>query len=81
MFAISCPGAIVEQRLAVLFATPFLTLISWIVSAPVGWVLGGQIGPRARNVFKSSRSEVLGGVLGGLTPVLLLALLGWHLAK
>lgn len=63
-----------------LFTAPMLSLVSWILSLPVGWLLGGQIGPRLGFALRSSWAEVIGGVFGGLIPVIAIALFGWYIA-
>ncbi len=74
LFAIGIPQAIIDRDLSILVATPKLALISLVISTPIGWLLGGQIGPRFSN---SRRGESLLGIIGGLVPVTLIALWGW----
>jgi hypothetical protein len=50
-----------------------------LISAPVGWLIGGQLGPRFGDALRSERAEIAGGVLGGLVPVVLIALWGWYM--
>jgi hypothetical protein len=79
LFAVGIAPAIVGKSLALLFATPILSLASWIVSGCVGWVIGGQLGPRLGALFRTSRGEIVGGVVGGLIPVVSIALWGWYM--
>lgn len=79
LFAIGIATAIIKRDVTLLFQTPVLSVISWLVSVPAGWLVGGQIGPRLGDRFRSSRVEVVTGGLGGLLPVVLIALLGWYL--
>ncbi len=79
LFAIGLVRAILRHNLALLFSTPILGLLSWVVCGGIGWVLGGQIGPRLGEKFNSQNVEVLGGALGGLIPVLLVALWAWYM--
>jgi hypothetical protein len=79
LFAIGLVRAILGQNIALLLIAPILSLISWVVCGAVGWLLGGQIGPRLGERFYSERAEYLGGALGGLIPVLLVALWVWYM--
>ena len=73
LFAIGMVRALLARNLALVFETPILGMLSWIVCGVVGWLMGGQIGPRLGETYYSQRVEVLGGALGGLIPVLLVA--------
>jgi hypothetical protein len=79
LFAVGIAPAIIEHKLALLFATPMLGVVCWLISLPIGWVLGGQIGPRVGELFQSERAEIIGGVLGGVAPILLIAAWGWYM--
>ena len=79
LFAVGMAWAILERDIALLFRTPILNLLSWLVSSPSGWVLGGQIGPRLGELLHSPKAEVAGGIVGGLIPVLAIALWGWYM--
>ena len=79
LFALGIAPAVIMRNLAFLFSTPLLGLICWFISGGIGWVLGGQIGPRLGDAFRSRRSEFIGGAVGGLIPVCLLALWGWYM--
>ena len=81
LFAIGIGPAIVEKNLALLFGTPILGLISWVISGLLGWVLGGQVGPRLGEMFNHQKAEVVGGVVAGFIPVLLIAYWGWTMAQ
>jgi hypothetical protein len=80
LFALGLAPAILSRNISLLFGTPVLGLVSWIVSLGFGWVIGGQLGPRLGFAFKSPRAEATGGVLGGLIPIILIALFGWYIA-
>ena len=79
LFAVGIAPAIIGGHLSLLFRTPLLGLVCWMISGPVGWLLGGQIGPRFGERFRSDRAEIAGGVLGGLVPVVTIALWGWYM--
>jgi hypothetical protein len=79
LFAIGLVRAILGHNLALIFDFPILGLISWIVCGGAGWFLGGWIGPWCGGKFGSYQAELLGGALGGLIPVILLAIWAWHM--
>src|SRR3954463_8788559 len=78
LFAVGIAPAIAEQKLALLFGTPILAVISWLISGLAGWLIGGQLGPRLGDLFRNRQAEAVGGALGGLLPVILIALWGWY---
>ena len=79
LFAIGIAAAIIKPDATLLFQTPVLSVISWLLSVPAGWLVGGQIGPRIGDRFRSTKVEVIAGGLGGLIPVVIVALAGWYL--
>jgi hypothetical protein len=79
LFAADIARAIIGREPALLFSTPKLSLLCWVVSWAAGWLIGGQIGPRLGEKFGSQRIEIVGGCLGGLIPVALIALWGWYM--
>ena len=80
LFAIGAVRAILAGNATLLFATPILGLLSWVVCGLVGWFVGGQIGPRLGEKYYSQRAEMIGGAVGGLFPVLLVALWAWYMS-
>ena len=80
LFAIGVVRAILGKNIALLLSMPMLGLSSWLVCGLVGWFLGGQIGPRVGERYYSQQAELLGGAIGGLIPVLLVALWAWHMS-
>jgi hypothetical protein len=79
LFALSIARAILGHDAGLLLATSFLNVVCWLLSGVVGWIVGGQLGPRCQRFVPAERGEVIGGVLGGLAPVIFFALLGWYL--
>ncbi len=79
LFAVGIAPAIIGRNLALLFATPMIGLLCWLVSGPVGWLIGGQVGPRLGDKFMTQRAEIIGGFLGGLVPIITIALWGWYM--
>ena len=51
----------------------------WVISGPLGWFLGGLIGPRLGERYRSVGAEVFGGLLGGLIPVVLITCWAWYM--
>lgn len=74
LFAVGIPQAVMDRDLAVLFSMPRLGLICLLICGPLGWFLGGQLGPRLSN---TPRTEGIIGALGGLVPVVIVVLWGW----
>jgi hypothetical protein len=79
LFAVGIAPAIMAKNPAVLFRYPILGAICMLVGGPIGWLLGGQLGPRFGEKFDTQRAEVVGGVLGGFIPVILIAVWGWYM--
>jgi hypothetical protein len=79
LFALSIARAIIWHDAGLLLATTFLNVVCWLISGIAGWLVGGQLGPRLQPLLPAGRGEVIGGVLGGLAPVIFFALLGWYL--
>lgn len=79
LFAVGLARAIIGRQLALLFGTPILGLIGFLVSGGFGWFLGGQLGPRLGAHFRSQRMEMAGGAIGGLVPTTLIALWAWYM--
>jgi hypothetical protein len=79
LFAVGIAPAILAHEPALLFAARKLGLICWLISGLMGWLLGGQFGPRFGNRFRTRSAEITGGVMGGLIPIVLIALWGWYL--
>src|SRR3954447_20596235 len=76
LFAIGIAPAILSRNISLLFGTPILAIISWLVSGLLGWIIGGQLGPRLGDLFRNRQAEAVGGALGGLVPVIIIALWG-----
>jgi hypothetical protein len=79
LFIVGIISAIISQDPRVLFQTPIQSLISWLICTPLGWLIGGLIGPRLGERLKSRRAEIISGALGGLLPVLAIAVVGWYI--
>jgi hypothetical protein len=81
LFAVGIPPAILYGSVARLLATPILALISWMLCLVSGWFIGGSVGDRLGQKFRSQRAEIIGGALGGLFPVILVTLWSWYMVR
>jgi len=79
LLAVGIPMAIAGRDPALLVIFRNLAMMGFIICVPVGWLLGGQIGPRSTGLLGEQRGELIGGILGGLLPVL--GLMGWAWSK
>ena len=79
LFALGIAPAIISRNAALLFETPILGLASFLISGGLGWLIGGQLGPRLSQRVRFRPAEIIGGSVGGLMPVIALALWGWHM--
>ena len=80
LFAVGVVRAILDHNIVLVFRFPILGLLGFIICGGVGWLIGGQIGPRFGEKYYSQRAEYAGGGLGGLIPVLLVALWAWYMS-
>ena len=79
LFALGIAPAVIGRNPALLLDTPILGLISFFVSGALGWLIGGQLGPRIAQKFDVRQAEIIGGLVGGLVPVAAIALWGWYM--
>jgi len=79
LFAVGLAAAILGRDPALLLATPKVSTICWFIGGGGGWLIGGQLGPRLGDRFDHRNAEIIGGVVGGLIPVALVALWGWYM--
>jgi len=81
LFAIGIPPAILYHSVARLLGTPVFSFISWAVCLVLGWIIGGQMGSRTGARFRSARAEIIGGAIGGLLPVIVIAAWSWYMTS
>jgi hypothetical protein len=81
LFAVGIAPAIVYRDPAAIFGTRIISLICCVISGIGGWLIGGQLGPLVGSWFRSERAELIGGTLGGLVPVVVIALWGWYMVS
>jgi hypothetical protein len=79
LFALGIGPALISRNAALLFETPILGLASFLISGGLGWIIGGQLGPRLGQRFRFGSGEIIAGSVGGLVPVIALALWGWYM--
>ena len=79
LFAIGIAPAIIGRNASLLIGTPVLALLSCLLCGPIGWLIGGQVGPRLAGVFNNRRDEIIAGAAGGLVPVVAIALWAWYM--
>jgi hypothetical protein len=79
LVAVGLPVAVLNHDLTQLLAARTLGLLGLVISAPIGWLLGGQIGPRLENFFGPRGGGIVGGIIGGLVPVATIAVWSWHM--
>lgn len=79
LFALGLVPAIVARNPQFLAATPTMNVICFFLCGVMGWFLGGQLGPRLHGLFGEKHGHIVGGVIGGLLPVLGIAAIGWYL--
>jgi hypothetical protein len=79
LVAVVLPLAIMTRDIQALSAARTFGIIGWVICCPVGWLLGGQIGPRLEMSLGERKAGIIGGIVGGLVPVAGFVLLGWYL--
>jgi hypothetical protein len=79
LFAFGVARAVVYQDLSLMFRLPMLGMVCLLISGPIGWVLGGRLGPFLARKLRSRSCEILGGIVAGLLPVGVVLFLGWYL--
>ncbi len=81
LVAVAIPLTIIREDLRLLASARPYALVGFLVSAPVGWLLGGQISQRFGGRLGERSADILGGILGGLLPVGGFILWGWYLIQ
>jgi len=79
LFAVTIPYAILTRDLSALSMARTYGLMGFIVSTPIGWILGGQISPRIEGRLSERAAGIIGGAIGGLVPVSGFIYWGWRL--
>ena len=80
LFALGLVPATITRNPQFLVAAPTMNVISFLLCGAIGWIIGGQIGPRLPALVGEKHGHILGGIIGGLIPVLTIAAIGWYLA-
>jgi hypothetical protein len=79
LIAVALPFAIKYRDIQLLSEARTIGIIGFMVSAPLGWFIGGQIGPRLEGKFSERTAGIIGGILGGMIPVGALIFWGWRM--
>lgn len=79
LFAMGVARAVIYRDLSLVFRFPMLGTGCLVVCGPIGWFLGGRLGPLLGRRRNSQALEIIGGLLGGLLPVSAVLFLGWYL--
>lgn len=79
LVAVVLPLTIATGDIQMLTIARTLGIIGFLVSAPMGWFIGGQIGPRLEGKLSERAAGIIGGIVGGLVPVTGFILWGWYL--
>jgi hypothetical protein len=79
LLAVGLPLAIHGRDTTMLVNYRTLAVTGFLICVPLGWLLGGQIGPRCVRVFGDRHGEMIGGILGGLLPVSFI--MAWAISK
>ena len=79
LFALGLAPAIVLGKPQYLASTPIMSVFSFALCGVLGWFIGGQIGPRLHRFFGIKPGYIVGGIIGGLCPILAITMLGWYL--
>jgi hypothetical protein len=80
LFALGIAPSIIRGNVQFLAATPMLNVISFFLCGILGWLDGGQIGPRLQRWFGDQGGLITGGIIGGLIPVAGMIGAGWYLS-
>jgi len=81
LFAIAIPLAIMTRNVQNLSVARNLGLFGFLISVPVGWFAGGYISHALEKKMSRKAAGIIGGTMGGLLPVMAIALLGWYVVS
>lgn len=77
LIAVGLPLAITERNFTLVFTLRTLGILGFILCAPAGWLLGGQLGPRLHGLLGPRNAEIAGGIVGGCLPILMVFAWAW----
>jgi hypothetical protein len=81
LFAVTIPYAILTHDIRALSMARTYGLIGFLVSAPIGWIIGGQIAPRLEGKLNEHVAGIIGGIIGGMLPVGGFLYWGWRMVS
>jgi hypothetical protein len=79
LFAVVTPLAIINRNIRELGSARTLGIVSFMVCVPVGWFVGGRVSHALVKKLGNRKASIVGGLIGGLLPVIGFALWGWYL--
>jgi len=77
LLAVGIPVAIVSGDIRMIAQFRTLAIVGVLLCAPLGWLVGGQLGPRLGMALRHRHAEIVGGLMGGLAPVLAMSYWAW----
>lgn len=80
LFALGVAPSIITGNAQFLAAYPMFNVFSFFLCGAIAWFIGGQIGPRLQLMFGEQNGLIVGGVIGGLIPVVGMVGMGWFLS-
>lgn len=81
LVAIAIPYAIMSRDIRALSEARRFGLISFLICTPIGWFAGGYLTVFLERFLPVKIAAVLGGIIGGLLPVSVVAFIGWRLVS
>ncbi len=80
LFGVGLGPAIQSGDPGWLTATPIMSFLCFLVCGPLGWIMGGQGGPRIAGRFSDAPFfEIAVGIFAGLIPAGLVVWWGWRM--
>jgi len=79
--AVVLPLAILTHKICALSAARSLGILGFLVSSPLGWFLGGQVGPRLAEKLGERKGRIFVGIVAGWVPITGFAAWGWYLTQ
>lgn len=78
LVAIAIPYAFLKHNIQALSAARSFGIISFVICTPIGWFAGGYLTHFLEKKLAAKPASIVGGIIGGLIPVIAVAFYGWH---